>query len=264
MAVRSVFLVLITLFSLAAPVEAQVRLFSWDDLNFPSNLARWQDPPTGGTIPIGSSDNISFDIAFSPAGTLWGTDGSDVFTIDTTSGNQGPLIPITSHIFGLNEFLTGVTFSPTGVMYGWTLNSTTSGIYTLNAANGTATTVNSNMPQTLFGMTFGPDGTLYASNGSDLYKLNPANGAITQTVGAFPQFITSLGYGPDGILRGLSPNFSGSGTALYRINPLNASIVLLGNSTGDLYGIAAIPSPGVGVILGCGGFMWGMRRRGSR
>ena len=145
-------------------------------------------------------------------------------------------------------------------MYGWTLNNTTSGIYTLNPATGTAAVVTSNTSQTLFGMTFGPDGTLYASTGSNLLRLNPATGAVLQNLGAYPQFIASLGYGPDGVLRGLSPHLTTNGTDLYRISPANASTTFLGTSVEDLYGVAAIPQPG-GLLIALGAGLALARRR---
>jgi len=247
--------------ALCAPPAQAIDLFGWQATDFPTSLVKWQDPPSRGTVRIGSTNDFSFDPAFSPAGVLYGTDGQSIFTINLTTGQTSPHTNITSHIFGLNEFMTGLAFSPTGTLYCWTLNSTTSGIYTLNPVTGTAAVITYNTPQSLFGMTFGPDGTLYASDGSDLLKLNPGNGQVLQNLGVFPQFITSLGYGPDGVLRGLSPNFSANGTDLYSIDPHTAGLTFLGSSVEDIYGIAAIPGPGGAVLLAGVGAAMGRRRR---
>jgi hypothetical protein len=227
-----------------------VDLYGWQTTGSFSSwgLVRWQDPPSGGTTRIGAASDLSFDPAFSPAGLLYGTDGSTVFTISTATGLAGFHRQIASHIFGLNEFLAGLAFSPSGTLYAWSLNSTTSGIYTINPVTGAAAVVTSNTPQTLVGMTFAPDGTLYASTGSDLLVLDPATGAVVRNLGSYPQFITSLGYGPDGVLRGLSPHLFTNGTDLYQINPPNAATTFLGSSVEDIYGIASIPAPATALM----------------
>jgi hypothetical protein len=240
----------------------RVDLYGWQTTGAFSTwgLVRWQNPPSGGTVRIGAAGDLSFDPAFSPAGVLYGTDGAGIFTINTTTGQTSPHTLVTSHIFGLNEFLVGLTFAPSGALYSWSLNSTTSGIYTIDPASGAAEVITYNTPQTLFGMTFAPNGNLYASTGFSLLRLNPATGAVLQTVGSFPQFITSLGYGPDGVLRGLSPHLAGSGTDLYSINPASALTTFLGSSVEDIYGIASIPAPGSLVTI-CGAWLAVGRRR---
>src|SRR2546423_1346624 len=81
--------------------------------------------------------------------------------------------PVTGDIFSLNEFLIGVTFSPTGQMYAWSQKPGGSGIYRINTATGAASVVTS-LAATggeIFGMTVGPGGSLYASTGSALLRL---------------------------------------------------------------------------------------------
>lgn len=246
--------------------HAAVQIYGWQNTftgSASTSLVQWRDPPSGGTIDIGDTTafNISFDPAFSPQGQLWGTDGGTVFPIDLETGDVGVAVPITSHIFALNEFLTGLTFSPSGVMYAWSQNNSfTSGLYTINPVTGTAAVVNPDLGQPLFGMTFSPSGALYASNGFDLLQLNPANGAVIRDIGAFPDFVASLGWGPDGILRGLEPR-SDLGTDLVAINPVTVQTTLLGSSAETIYGVATIPAPGAGLSLALVGVAARRRRR---
>lgn len=241
----------------AGPALGIVNIYGWQATfagsNFSSSLVEWRTPPSSGTEDIGDTSgfNLSYDPAYSPSWVLWGTDGGTVFTIDTETGSVGPAVTITSHIFGLNEFLTGLAFSPTGTMYSWSQNNNfTSGIYTINPSTGTAAIISPDFGQAVFGMTFSPTGALYASTGSSLLQLNPTNGSIIRTVGSFPTFITSIGWGPDGVLRGLEPHTSDPGTTMYTINPNTLQLTVLGVSSESLYGIAAIPAPGAALAMG--------------
>jgi hypothetical protein len=249
-------------FLAVSSASADVGIYSWQTTDFfPTSLVQWHTPLTAGTTRIGSTNDVSFDPAFSPSGVLWGTNGSSVFTIDTESGEPSAHINITSHIFALNEFLVGVTFSPTGQMYTWSLNSTSSGIYIVNPITGTAAVVTPNTASPIFGMSFGAQGRLYASTGTELVILDPNTGAVITHVGTFSGFVTSLGYGPDGVMRALSPHFGDNGTDLLRVGLLNASTTFLGSSTETLYGVAAIPAPQAFFSLLAVGIACGGRRR---
>jgi hypothetical protein len=252
--------------TLACEPARGIDIYSWQTTDFfPTSLVKWRSPLSLGTTRIGSTQDISFDMAFSPSGVLWGTDGSSVFSIDITTGQPSAHIPITSHIFGLNEFLEGVAFDPNGQMYCWTLNSTSSGLYQIDPTTGTASVVTYQTAEPIFGLTFGAEGEIYASTGSSLVSLSPTDGSTVRTIGNFNNFVTSLGYGPDGVLRGLEPNPTGAdGTNLLFINRLTAGTTIIGISTENLYGVAAIaPAPGTGVlaVAACGLAVNRRRRR---
>jgi len=231
-------------------------IYSWQTTNDFNDwsLARW-DSEGAGTVHVGSGEGLSFDPAFSLTGVLWGVDGSNIFTINTTTGAVGAPRAVTGNIFSLNEFLIGVAFNGSGAMYSWSQRTGGSGIYRINTVTGAATIVTSTSPiGSIFGMTFGPGNTLYASNGTQLFRLDPNTGALLQTVGTFGgTFITSINFGVDGVMRGLAPDFAGNATDMYTINLQTMALTNPQHSADYLYGIATIPAPaGAALLLGCG------------
>ena len=116
-------------------------------------------------------------LAFSSMGVLYATNGRpgaglqpiDLYTVDVVTGN-GTYIGPTGAIQGL-------TFSPSGVLYGWDVNV---GLVTINTATGAATDVNPAAPGTpdIQSIVFALDGALYGA-GKALYKIDPVTGVHT-------------------------------------------------------------------------------------
>jgi hypothetical protein len=121
------------------------------------------------------------DIAYCPTnGTLYGI--SNTTTLVTFNKTNGALIRVASlSVSGIQS----LAFRPSdGALFG----ATQSRLYTINPANGTATSVGiygspTNLGTTGQNIRFAQDGNLYVSNTStntDIYRINTTNGAATR------------------------------------------------------------------------------------
>ncbi|RYV03578.1 hypothetical protein SOPP22_04795, partial [Shewanella sp. OPT22] len=70
----------------------------------------------------------------------------------------------------LNQYMTDIAISPSGVMYG--ISGST--LYIIDPITGTTTVINDSVPWSN-GLTFAPNGDLYASGGDNLYQLNTSD-----------------------------------------------------------------------------------------
>ena len=137
-----------------------------------------------------------------------------------------------------SAFYPGLDFSHNGVLYG-----SSSTLYTVNTANGTATTIGA-LPDLLVSIAFGPGDSLYgvSNDGETLYEIDPGTGLslrsvpLTGTIHSsgtpFPGEINGIDFAPDGTLYGI-------GFGLYRIDPhtgIASRITPLGQEvSGDLF-----------------------------
>ena len=118
-----------------------------------------------------------------------------------------------------SAFYPGLDFRQDGVLYG-----SSSVLYTVNTADGTATTIGA-LPDLLVSIAFGPGNSLYgvSNDGETLYEIDPGTGLslrsvpLTGTIHSsgtpFPGEINGIDFAPDGTLYGI-------GFGLYRIDPL--------------------------------------------
>lgn len=146
------------------------------------------NPITGdGTAVANLSCDIPPDVrglAFDPTGVLFasidgpGPDMGDLnylYTIDVATG-QCTLIGGT----GLTS-LQSITFSPSGILYGWEVSASwvgQGGLVTIDPLTGIATDVNPSVGganSSIQGIAFAPDGTLYGARDS-LYEIDPLTG----------------------------------------------------------------------------------------
>ena len=249
----------------AGAASGAVVAYSWDrDLG---TLARWDNPATNGVTTIGAGGYVeAADLCFSPAGVLYGLIGSDVVTVNLATGIPTAVAPITSTVFGLNETVEAMSFSPGGTLYSLTVSGTQSSIYVFDPVAGTATPVARGLNDAYFGMTFSPDGRLFATDGYDLFLLNPTTGAVTQTVGSLSEPVESLAWSPDGRLLGQTLFLENNGTffaELFSVDPSSAKVTIIGGSGAFLEGLAVIPAPRATPVV-CGLVLFAVGRRRSR
>jgi len=151
-----------------------------------SNSILQLDPANGQTLqtininPVGitgegalafRSDGIGFLVSSSNVdGNLW--------RFDIT-------VPSSTYIGSFTPSMDGLDFDGSGVLYGLNQPVGIGGVYelyTINQTTGATTLVGSTgvtVSGAVGGLTFAPDGTLYAELNDSLYRLNPATGAAT-------------------------------------------------------------------------------------
>jgi hypothetical protein len=225
------------------------------------------DVGTGAVTVVGSTGQNLGDIAFDPAGKLYGLDLNHLYTIDTNTAattTVGSTFPLGGN---------ALAFSPTGTLYAAGANK----FAKIDPTTGAATILGNIGP----GLSSGGDlafvgGNLYLSGFNDhLLRINPATGAGTD-VGAF-------GAGVNGIF-GLATVddmlYGFSGTKIYTIDPTTgaASFVMDygGRGLADAFGAAfqgeagfnvggggaTVPLPqGAGAGLVTVAFVWGAARK---
>lgn len=118
-----------------------------------------------------------------------------------------------------SAFYPGLDFRQNGVLYG-----SAGTLYTINTADGTATTIGA-LPDLLVSIAFSPADRLFgvSNDGETLYEINPSTGTSLRSVPLtgtlhnsgtpFPGEINGIDFAPDGTLYGI-------GFGLYRIDPL--------------------------------------------
>jgi len=141
--------------------------------------------PQTGQATKGAITRENYSLATSPAGVLYGTsridpldiDSIGLFTFDEPSGNA-------SVVGALGARITGLEFSPTGILYGWDVFF---GLFTVNPTTGAATDVNAavNAGVEIQSLAFSPDGVLYGARDA-LYTIDLVTGV--------PMLVGSGGY----------------------------------------------------------------------
>ncbi|MHC4113011.1 MAG: DUF7901 domain-containing protein, partial [Planctomycetota bacterium] len=145
------------------------------------------DPTTGNTLQ---------KIAINP-GTVTGEGGlafrsNGIGYLTSAMGNAGDLwnfditVPSSTYIGAFSPSMDGLDFNGSDVLYGlkqsYSVPPSAYELYTINQATGAATLVGSTgviATGSVGGLTFAPDGTLYAAINDSLYTLNPGTGAAT-------------------------------------------------------------------------------------
>ncbi|MHC4642535.1 MAG: DUF7901 domain-containing protein [Planctomycetota bacterium] len=160
------------------------ELYTFDKASDGNSIVRL-DPTTGNTmyrIDI-NPQNITGEgaLAFRSDGTGFlascSNDYGNLWSFDIT-------VPISTHIGGFQPSMDGLDFSPGGVLYGLEQGtlSPTYKLYTIDQTTATPTLVGDTGVSTnggVAGLTFAPDGTLFAAMNDELYTLNPLTGAAT-------------------------------------------------------------------------------------
>ncbi|MDW5265826.1 MULTISPECIES: hypothetical protein [Acidobacteriaceae] len=172
-----------------------------------SGVLGYVNVDTGAVTLLGNSGVGLTDIAFSPTGSLYGVDFSNLYSINTTTGHA-------SEIGSLGDVSNALVFSSSGTLYSagnnldtvdpatghatiiGSLTETSAGdlafvggqlylatssnqLAILNAATGAETIVGNTGVANLFGLA-SPDGkTLYGVAGTDVYLIDTSTGAAT-------------------------------------------------------------------------------------
>jgi hypothetical protein len=220
----------------------------------------WTVDPTTGAHTQGAAllatDSIRA-LAFNSADVLYGVNGNasntlpfQLYTIDATTGGA-------TLVGNLNGNIAGMTFGPSGTLYGWDIAG--AGLVTINPATGAITDVNAAIGggfevQTL---AFSPGGVLYGAGPNNLYTIDTTTGALT-LVGAFNpaagifgmEFVA--GSPPAGPAVSLTPASLGFGNQQLGTTSSAKSLTLTNTGTGVL-SIATIAAAGdFGQTSNCG------------
>lgn len=149
------------------------------------------DPLSGSILDVFTSGYFSDagpgsanGLAFGPDGTLYVTGNSQVFRLDTTTGQY---IPIVS---GLDE-AKGVVVGPDGDLY--VAEAGNGVVARIDPATGAVLNTFSDGLRTPAYLSFGPDGDLYVGDGSSsVFRFDPVTGALLGTISP-PQFFSPFG-----------------------------------------------------------------------
>src|SRR5262249_46247123 len=141
-----------------------------------------------------------------------------------------------------NILVTSIAIAPDGVLYAADYVGPNTMLYRLDPATAFATPVGM-IPATVWGIDFGPDGTLYGAS-SELVTIDRNAAQVISHVGSLGSaFVLDMDFAPDGFL------YAASHYKLYRINPATAATVEFGNYDSDNWGLASqvVWSDGPGV-----------------
>ncbi|MDB5350863.1 MAG: retention module-containing protein [Planctomycetota bacterium] len=131
---------------------------------------------TGATTAIGSAGVTLNALAFAPDGTLYGAGYTGLFAIDPTTGS-GRLVS------DLHAFPSAgdLTFDASGNLI-LSTNNASGLLIRVDTSTGNITTLGTLGPNDVYGLSYGPDGTLYAATyGSrQLLSVDPNTGTTSQ------------------------------------------------------------------------------------
>lgn len=202
-------------------------------------------PRCVGTLPAGATE-IEFDPR---TGTVWVQPPGLGFVVEPyaldTCSVSGPAIDVGAAMNGL-EFIGDELY---GV--GITGPCAASSLYRIDVDAGTTTLVGATgLDVPIAGLAFDPaSGLVYgvtgctSASGSDLVTVDLATGEAL-VVGSLGVALGSIALGPDGVLYGVGNNQNGGN--FYRIDPVSASVALVGNTgTAGLTGLALVSDRGL-------------------
>ncbi len=145
------------------------------------------NPTTGvatlvGIHPFGAVNGLDFDAGGILLGSFLNPGiSTDLVTVNQTTG----VLTTIGVIFPVDQ-VPGLTFDPTGVLFGVAHSNGPSSLYTINPATGVPTLVGPIGFSNVGTIEFGPGGVLYGgigvnapSNAGDLVSINPVTGAGT-------------------------------------------------------------------------------------
>lgn len=173
---------------------------------------------------------------FSPAGELFGA-SSELRVIDPSNGSVKRTVGTlhTAQTSFLN--VRSIAFAPDGRLFAVASDL----LYQVDPTTALATEVGPIEGAYVWGIDFAPDGTLYGAE-FDLVVLDPSTGRVLSKVGRLSQDVVDIDYAPDGAIYGVRY----STRQLFRINPANAEILVLGTYLSPIWGVA---SEGGGAVL---------------
>ena len=207
------------------------------------------NPATAGvgqSINIGATNMVGEgDLAFRADGVGFlvsalhtnATVANDLYTFDLVDGTSQRLGSTTVTVDAL-------AFDTNNVLYA--LGQDDVNLYTVDQTNGTMTAVGAlgvAMSSPFAGMTFGPDGTLYAAINDQLYTINTTNGVATEV----STNVVDIGYSSVSGLAFQSPQapsrlegVSFFKNQLFSVDPTSGAGMLIGSLGGTIspYGIA--------------------------
>ncbi|MDG3007623.1 PEP-CTERM sorting domain-containing protein [Paludisphaera mucosa] len=229
-----------------ATSEVRAGPILWvDDAN--GNIGK-VDVATGDVTLVGNAGVVLTDIAFDPAGNLYGISFTTFYRVNMNTGLATAIGSL-----GLNT-ANALVFSSAGVAY--TMGNSGGGLYTIDLNTGAASLIGD--------VGFASAGDL-AFHGGDLYLSSTSNelvrvglGPVSGTpVGPFsPSNVFGLANGDDDVL------YAVAGTSVYSVDPNTGASVLAANYGGQGLGQAfgeafffeavAVPEPGGLVLLATG------------
>ena len=199
------------------------------------------DVANGNATIVGNSGAALTDIAFDPAGNLWGVSFTNLYTINRTTGvatNRGSL-----GVFGMNALV----FASDGTLYGASSGSTN--FYRIDTTTGAATSLGSTGFTSAGDLAFN-GGNLYLSSLSNqLIRVDIANPSASAVVGPIGfANVFGLATADNNVLYGVT------GNTVISVNPATGqgtSVVTYGGGLLDAYGSAFVteagaPPPGPG------------------
>src|SRR5262249_7030931 len=151
------------------------------------------DVPTGKVAIRGTMARVMFDIAFDPAGALYGVDArSTLYRIDPTNA-------ATTRVGPVGAAINALVFAPDGTLYGAGRS-----LYRIDPATGAGTRIGSFHGLRSAGdLAFDGAGKLYLSTTTNrLARVDPVSGsaAVIGPIGF--RRIFGLAFGPDGVMYG--------------------------------------------------------------
>jgi hypothetical protein len=176
------------------------------------------------------------DLDASPAGVLYGTSGSTLSTIDTSTGTATSVA--TLNLGGTPIVSSGFTFKPDGSIFVHEWSNRT-GTWKRHLFSGSATTGNltlvgeiTGLSGSMYGIEYA-NGTLYGSYNNALYSINTNTGVAT-LIGSGTR-AWDMDYGADGVMRGVDPGTKN----LYEINLTTSNMTLISTLLKEPWGIAS-------------------------
>ncbi len=195
------------------------------------------NPATGVLTQIKTSFGQTNSLDFSPAGVLYGVSGSNLYTIDTATGNA--TFAATLNLGGTAIAPTGISFAPDGTLYVFEWSNRT-GTWKNWLHRGNATTGNLTLIGEISGLTTlycieYAGTTLYGGYDAGLYSISTTTAAAT-LIGTSTN-ANDMDYGADGVMRGTD----WSSDQVNQINLTNSSMTLIATLPRSAWGIASAP-----------------------